>query len=223
MARKTKTSEIERQYRKERQRIQRQIKRLENRGYLTPDSVLPSIPKRITAASVRRLNKIDLTSLYSKSRYVDQSTGEVVSGLQGRKLERQSRAKKAAQTRKNKRSSYSPAPTIPENEIGYANFSTTVFFNFQNQMSQIFGNNPKLLNYLIRWFQNSIQTYGEEDFAEALYKSYEDGEWPGWEAISDETLLVGSLRAIINQVGGSQGAVNEIMEELEYGEEWIDV
>lgn len=57
MARKPKTtdirnkqlSDVQKAYRKERQRIQRQIRRMERRAYDVPE-LLPEIPKRITKA-----------------------------------------------------------------------------------------------------------------------------------------------------------------------------
>ena len=47
-------SDVKQAYRKERQRIQRQINRMTKRGYYVPE-LLPKIPKKITEASVRRL------------------------------------------------------------------------------------------------------------------------------------------------------------------------
>lgn len=83
MARKPKTtdvrnkqlSDVQKAYRKERQRIQRQIRRMERRAYDVPE-LLPEIPKHITKASVNKLKKITTEYLYSKSRYIDVETGK---------------------------------------------------------------------------------------------------------------------------------------------------
>lgn len=96
-----KKSEIQQEYRKERNRIQRFIKRAEKRGYVFDENILPKIPKRITKASVSRLKKITPKTLYRKSIYGGEATqGEVVKGLEGLKQERSQRARKASQTRK---------------------------------------------------------------------------------------------------------------------------
>ena len=74
-------SDVQQAYRKERRRIQRQIRRMENRAYDVP-SLLPDIPKRITQASVNRLKKISTEYLYKHSRYIDTDTGEILTGEQ---------------------------------------------------------------------------------------------------------------------------------------------
>lgn len=86
-------------YNKERRRIQRQIRSMEKRGYFFEKPVLPDRPKKITAGSVRRLDKITGKSLYEKAKYKTK-TGEIVTGRQGRGIERQAAAAKGAATRK---------------------------------------------------------------------------------------------------------------------------
>lgn len=96
-----KKSEIQQEYKKERNRIQRFIKRAEKRGYIFEDNILPKIPKRITKSSVARLKKLKPDTLYRKALFGGEATqGEIVTGLEGRKEERSQRAKKAQQTRK---------------------------------------------------------------------------------------------------------------------------
>lgn len=96
-----KKSEIQEEYRKERNRIQRFIKRAEKRGYVFENNILPKIPKRITKSSVARLKKLKPEVLYRKALYGGKSTqGEIVTGLEGRKAERSQQAKKSQKTRK---------------------------------------------------------------------------------------------------------------------------
>ena len=107
MAKKTKkrqTAEqqaINKAYAKERNRVKSFVRRAEKRGYSFPESLIPSIPKRKTEASVRKLKKLTKDVMYSKATYGGEVTyGEIVSGKEGLKLERQLRAKRAAETRK---------------------------------------------------------------------------------------------------------------------------
>lgn len=110
MAKKTKKRQTAKQqainkaYAKERNRIKSFVRRAEKRGYSFPESIVPSIPKRKTEASIRKLKKLTKEMLYSKASYGGEATyGEIVSGKEGLKLERQLRAKRAAETRKQKK------------------------------------------------------------------------------------------------------------------------
>ena len=107
MAKKTKKRQSEHQqainksYAKERNRVKSLIRRAEKRGYSFPETIIPSIPKRKTEASIRKLKKLTKDVLYSKATYGGEATfGEIVYGKEGLKLERKLRAKKASETRK---------------------------------------------------------------------------------------------------------------------------
>lgn len=92
---------INKAYAKERARLRSFVRRAEKRGYSFPDTVIPSIPKRKTESSIRKLKKLTKDVLYSKATYGGEATfGEKVSGKEGLKLERKLRAKKASETRK---------------------------------------------------------------------------------------------------------------------------
>lgn len=92
---------INKAYAKERNRLKSLVRRAEKRGYSFPDTIIPSIPKRKTEASIRKLKKLTKDVLYSKATYGGEATfGEIVSGKEGLNLERKLRAKKASETRK---------------------------------------------------------------------------------------------------------------------------
>lgn len=92
---------INKAYAKERNRLKSFVRRAEKRGYSFPDTLIPSIPKRKTEASIRRLKKLTKDVLYSKATYGGEATfGEIVSGKEGLNLERKLRAKKVSETRK---------------------------------------------------------------------------------------------------------------------------
>lgn len=223
--RKSQLSDVKKAYRKERRRIQRQIRRMENRAYDVP-YLLPDIPKHITKASVNRLKKITTEYLYSRSRYIDTETGEILTGEQGRKKERKEAAQRAAQTRKKrKRESVTPPrqPVTHTAEVEYVDFTNQIFTVFQIEMTEIYGRNEKLFNYISRWFSMARARYGDEDFAEALEQSKADGMWPGWEGVSDTEILVGKLTGVLELIGGTAGGRAEIIESLEAGEEWEEV
>lgn len=95
---------INKAYAKERKRIQSFLRRASKRGYQFPEGILPAIPKRKTEASIRKLKGLSKNVLYEKAIYGGSASyGEIVSGKEGLKLERQLRAKTAAETRKEKK------------------------------------------------------------------------------------------------------------------------
>ena len=60
-------TELEREYRKARRRVQQIIRRAKKRGYIFPTRIIPEKPKRITKKSVERLSKITPLSIYKKA------------------------------------------------------------------------------------------------------------------------------------------------------------
>ena len=213
--RKTQLSDVQKQYRKERRRIQRQINRMTNRAYDVPD-LLPKIPKKITEASVRRLKKITTEKLYKESRFIDIETGEILTSKEGQALER-SRRKKPKQ----KVQAPPPTPIAPP-EPDYVMFDKQILTVFTMEMTEIFGRNEKLFNYITRWYNMSLEKYGAEEMAEALEKAKSEGLFPGWEAVSDSEILVGKLEAITNLMAINSESREELFEELEQLEDWTE-
>ena len=223
MAKRRKQTPAEKAYNRERRRIQRQISRMSQRGYDVPENILPPRPKRITAASVRRLQKITTPRLYERSHFIVVETGEIITGAEGRRLERQKSARRAAETRRVarevKREYREPEPPSVY-EVEYVQFDEQILTVFQMEMTEIYGRNEKLFNYISRWFQMARQRYGDEDFADALERAKANGEWPSWEGVSDSEILVGKLTGILEMIGGTSGGRQEILEALEEGEDW---
>ena len=117
-------------YRKVRRKIQNQLSKMKKRGFDTSEIKLPSIPKKITEGSIRRLEKqFSTPKLYEKATYTIPETGEVVTGRKGRNYERIQAAKKASATRKKYRRQepitpppdiepdYTPAPTVSVDDM----------------------------------------------------------------------------------------------------------
>lgn len=214
-------SDVKHAYRKERQRIQRQINRMKKRGYDVPE-LLPKIPKKITEASVRRLKKLTTEKLYKESRFIDFETGEILTSEEGQKLEKSRR-------RKPKRKEQ-PSPPIPPTPLpgpigsgdDYVIFDLQILTVFTMEMTEIFGRNEKLFNYITRWYNRALEKYGVEEMAEALEQAKADGMFPGWEAVSDSEILVGKLEAITNLMAINSESREELFEELEQMEDWTE-
>lgn len=97
MAKRRKLTPAEQAYYKEQRRINRFVKAAEKRGFIFNLKILPPQPKKITKASVRRLKKITPETLYKKASYQTDDF-RIISGVEGRKLERSMAAKKQAST-----------------------------------------------------------------------------------------------------------------------------
>lgn len=202
-------SDVKQAYRRERQRIQRQINRMTKRGYDVPD-LLPKIPKNITQASVRRLKKITTEKLYKESRFIDFETGEILTSKEGQTLERSRR-------KKPKHKVQAPPP-----EPDYVMFDNQILTVFTMEMTEIFGRNEKLFNYITRWYNRALEKYGAEEMAEALEQAKAQGMFPGWEAVSDSEILVGKLEEITNLMAINTESREELFEELEQLEDWTE-
>lgn len=101
MAKKRTLSPTERAYSAQVKRIKNFIRRAEKRGYIFNENTLPTKPKRITQASVRRLQRLTPQQLYKKAQYSGQlSEGKTVSAQTGLQLEKRARIEKAKETRK---------------------------------------------------------------------------------------------------------------------------
>ena len=104
MAKERTLSPTERAYSAQVKRIKNFIRRAEKRGYIFNENTLPTKPKRITQASVRRLQKLTSQQLYKKAQYSGQlSEGKTVSAQTGLQLEKRARIAKAKETRERKR------------------------------------------------------------------------------------------------------------------------
>ena len=205
-------SDVKQAYRKERQRIQRQINRMTKRGYDVP-KLLPKIPKKITEASVRRLKKLTTEKLYKESRFIDFETGEILTSEEGQKLEK---------TRRRKPTPPIPLPGPISAGDEYVIFDRQILTVFTMEMTEIFGRNEKLFNYITRWYNRALEKYGAEEMAEALEQAKAQGMFPGWEAVSDSEILVGKLEAITNLMAINSESREELFEELEQLEDWTE-
>lgn len=92
--------QLNREYAKATRSFWRQVESMFKRGYVI-NTVLPNKPKRITAGSIRRV-KAQQAKLYKEAQYITE-TGEVVSGKQGRSIERKKSASKGVFTRQIKK------------------------------------------------------------------------------------------------------------------------
>lgn len=110
---KKKATPLEQEYDKEVRRIEKLVKRQSARGFSIPQSIKPTRPKKITKASVAKLQKITKTTILEKSTYYDPILAVRVSGVEGEKILRSRAARKGAKTRKQGKSYSTQAGSPP--------------------------------------------------------------------------------------------------------------
>lgn len=216
---------VKERYKKERRRIQRFIKSAEKRGYEFITDILPSIPKRITQSSIRRLEKLTPSALYKKSKYHDPITGEQISGERAREQERSLSAKKAARTRKEKNVSRETLRrqveeierNIPEPEyegpdyesnestftppapsaLGVSQVTQTIIAQFRERASHF---NPAAYQIIDNWLTNAILKYGNTAVAQMLQSGAQAGHVLSYEVLYDENKLYQFLSDFLDYI-----------------------
>ena len=128
-----KLSKTRKEYNKQRKRIQSFLSRARKQGYIFDDNVLPQIPKKITKASVSRLEKLTPKELYKKAVYVSRETGEIELPEEHKKrIRREAKIKeKETKARKKKQSQKKqdyPKPDVPKQKRKNRTNKDTVFY-----------------------------------------------------------------------------------------------
>lgn len=165
---------IKSEYNKTRKLLQQKIRRLQKRGYIFEDDFIPKVPKRPTESSINRLKKLS-QDVYKKSKYIDTETGEILTGQEGKKLERQKSALKSKQTRKSKKEFWStditPIPSNYERQKNeYARFADTVIAEYKRQISAF---PAKVASIVLNALDRAIEKAGKTVVAMRLESSAE--------------------------------------------------
>ena len=212
MTKASKTTKIapEQEYKKELRRIKQFIARASKRGFIWFNDPVPKEPKKITTKSVERLKRITPNTLYKKGNFVDKETGEILSGIKGRKLEKKRAAEKAIEIRKAKQTKSKKdtnpkekketklkpkkepkqktpeQPTFEETEPDYddeyyPSFIGIILSNFRAQLAQF--PNAEGTTLLLAWFDTLIADNGREAVAQMLQDGAEQGIIITWETI----------------------------------------
>lgn len=178
----------------ERQRQERRIKRFlknaESRGF---EFNKYHISELIKTTPENALNKITSNLLYSFATYVVDDTGEILSGIEGRKLERQRAAYKGISRKK-------------QAQNARASFVDIVIRNYRRQ---ILGFPKKVSDIVIQALNNAIDISGREAVATRLENNAESLS----DYLNRSKLFGDSISAIISycqaMFGDLPGMTNE--------------
>lgn len=102
MAVKKRRTQNQKAFQKERRRLLQAVNKAKKQGYIFPENIVPSLPKRVTKKSLERIQFLKPKDLYKKAKYVYEDTGEIVPALQRKEEIKRIAIEKRKLTRKNK-------------------------------------------------------------------------------------------------------------------------
>lgn len=216
---KRKLTSIQQQYRKERRRIQNAMNRLEKQGYVLPEGLLPSMPKKITQASINRLKKITSESIYKKSKKLDFETGEITPGIVARDKARSQRAKKAARRRAFKQEYASPQ--VYTEPTQYTTFPSGADIIINNFRSDVIGRFPESAGPILnRWLDGLLAQQDKEDVANMLETAVANGVVIDYKVAYNTESLMGAIADFMDYLDTTSGFKQDLMDTLEFEEDW---
>lgn len=216
---KRKLTPIQQQYRKERRRIQNAMNRLEKQGYVLPEDLLPSMPKKVTQASINRLKKITSESIYKKSKKLDFETGEITPGIAARDKARSQRAKEAARRRAFKQEYVSPQVyTEPPQYTTFPSGADIIINNFR---SDVIGRFPESAGPILnRWLDGLLAQQDKEDVANMLETAAANGVVIDYKVAYNTEALMGAIADFMDYLDTTSGFKQDLMDTLEFEEDW---
>ena len=216
---KRKLTPIQQQYRKERRRIQNAMNRLEKQGYVLPEDLLPSIPKKVTQASINRLEKITSESIYKKSKKLDFETGDITPGIVARDKARSQRAKEAARRRAFKQEYVSPQVyTEPPQYTTFPSGADIIINNFR---SDVIGRFPESAGPILnRWLDGLLAQQDKEDVANMLETAAANGVVIDYKVAYNTEALMGAIADFMDYLDTTSGFKQDLMDTLEFEEDW---
>lgn len=200
-------------FKKQVTRIKNFIRRATKRGYEFSDNVIPNMPKRVTKKSIEKIKNIKPKDLYSKASYLDKSTGEIVSGSTGRKIERNLSTQKAKETRKNNNNK-----RHSNNNKNYITYETVIMKNFYEYIKSFTSN--KIRDSLYGMIKSLEHEQGRTEVAKALQNMplqfHEILARCGYD--SDKALMEFETSFLEYFPNVSEQYKKDLMEKLEYNE-----
>lgn len=216
---KRKLTSVQQQYKKERNRIQSAMRRLEKQGYVLPDDLLPSVPKKVTQASINRLKKITTEAIYKKSVRLDVETGEITPGIVARDKARSQRAKEAARRRSFKQEYVSPQVyTEPPQYTTFPSGADIIINNFR---SDVIGRFPESAGPILnRWLEGLLAQQDKEDVANMLETAAANGVIIDYKVAYNTEALMGAIADFMDYLDTTSGFKQDLMDTLEFEEDW---
>lgn len=218
---------ITEQYRKQRRRIQQAMRREAKKGAYVPDNILPAVPKRITKASVARLEKITPETIRKLSYLVDTDTGEAKKYMApkgGTKRSKKVKTEASPSERGNIEGRPSPVKPhfidSPESVMRGQRIITLQYDNWLHRIrSHAYGEGAVILE---RFFSNWENTIGREETVSRVNQAILEGmELQDWILYHTDGAL-NFINDILIFFPTAVNKFNELTELIDYFEEWED-
>lgn len=206
------------EYMNERKRVLRFMRRAMERGYIFPERLFHE-HKTINKKAVESLKKLTGKELYKKAQYSGWYVPEgkvVVSGEEGRKLERKAAAQKAKETRERKKHD---TKLPPQDDM----FARTVVQNYINRIEQ----SPTIIRkgepeggakkLLLSWINQMIKENGYLGTSEMILKGEESGTLLTFKVLNYFDIAVqyiGMMIVYLPEYGVQYG--EEVLDRLDY-------
>lgn len=217
-----KLSQTRKEYNKQRKRIQSFLSKARKQGYIFDENVLPRIPKKITKASVSRLEKLTPQALYKKAVYVSRETGEIETPEEHKKRvrreakikEKETKARKKKQAQK-KQDYPKPEPPkqkrkkkVNEDKSFYTRAAISTFLYTLEACR-----NGKAYSMLLRWFNKLRLDNGDDAIAQMLTNGAESGYELTWDIVYDVDKATDFTHGIIQFLSEQGDFYKDEMEE----------
>lgn len=140
---------------------------LESRGYRFTGSALPKTPKKITPASVRKLERITPQYIAKKATFLDDETGRIISGEKAYKRHPVQLKPPTPKKQKPKKAKPPKPPkiTLPQAPPSKADL---IIDNFEATLMALKEGSPKVADFLLNKLQQEIDLYGKNVIAQQL-------------------------------------------------------
>lgn len=212
MARKKRhKSPVQREYTRVRRNFLSKINRRINQGFYV-DVDIPAIPKRITKASIRRLEKITTATINAKTFKLSDETGEPITYRQAKAEERKRNREAKARARESAKQEYR------EKQRRASNYDV-VTENFQNFVNSLPRNTKE---YVSEWFAVQKAAHSKHEIVQMLEESKAAGIWAEiYEAGSDMAMVMVALDRMLTFLNLSDEQRKTVVKEYTdlYGEE----
>ncbi len=202
---KSQTVDIRAEYNRQRRRLSQFFRRATARGYVWEKSFIPSIPKVITEASVRRLKNLTPERLYKKAyKIVDHETGELIPGEKARKLERKESAKKAAETRKKNKLKKEINDALKKDTSGF----------YEKEIKQDY---PFASEVIINNFMSQIEQWTPKAIWSDVFQAIKEGDKNTLKNIINGAINDQGIDSVAVRIEENANELNDLFSEILYG------
>lgn len=204
------------EYRKERKRVNQFLNRAMERGYIFPERLFHE-HKNINKRAVESLKKLTTKELYKKAQYSGwyvPEGKEVVSGEEGRKLERKAAAQKAKETRERKKHD----TELPKDDF----FARNVVQRYIESIKKFpvitrKGAGESGVDLLVSWVNQMVKENGWWSTSEMIKKAEEDGVLLSYKVVGYFDITAEYISQMINYLPESGVQYkDEVISRLDY-------